>query len=590
MKEHVDGSVHDAVSGDLDLLIIGAGASGVGCGVMAGMFGVDPSKTLIVERGGAVGSTFDKWPAEMRFITPSFNQQAFGMMDLNSVAFDTGPAQMFHTQHPSGQQYARYLRIVAHMHNLPIVLETDVTAVTPISQCRDSGHEHGGDDGFEVRVAQSAEATHKLPPKLRARFVIWAAGEFQYPRTDGFPGASENCVHNSCITSWEKLAKTSDEMVVIGGYESGIDATVHLANAGCDVTVLASTPFWSMRTLDPSTELAPFTVNRLQSALGGAHPPTLMSHCRVVNVEKDGHDGGYVITAEKTNKALLNAETLSLQVRRSSSSGFGVFLQTSTVVKVETVEAGGPADQSGFKSGDVVVELAGVQVEGAPHGLTEAMERIKSLSAKGREVFEWKLRRAHEADDDDEKSHTTAQADDSKTVRVKTKSKPVLATGFNSGVGKVVNHLFDWTEESLCASGDDAAADVGHDDTAAEEEEAEEAEEAVAGVLTSILDKVQLRKEPSEAAPIGDAKLTKCDESTICPGLFLCGPQVRQDNEIFCFVYKYRQRFAVVMNEIAKRLKVPETETEKAVEECRKRNMFLDDVSCCKATCGAGSC
>ena len=54
MKEHVDGSVHDAVSGDLDLLIIGAGASGVGCGVMAGMFGVDPSKTLIVERGGAV--------------------------------------------------------------------------------------------------------------------------------------------------------------------------------------------------------------------------------------------------------------------------------------------------------------------------------------------------------------------------------------------------------------------------------------------------------------------------------------------------------------------------------------------------------
>lgn len=53
------------------------------------------SRTLIVERGGAVGSTFDQWPAEMRFITPSFNQQAFGMMDLNSVAFDTSPAQMY---------------------------------------------------------------------------------------------------------------------------------------------------------------------------------------------------------------------------------------------------------------------------------------------------------------------------------------------------------------------------------------------------------------------------------------------------------------------------------------------------------------
>ena len=74
---------------------------------------------------------------------------------------------------------------------------------------------------------------------------------------DAFPGASEHCVHNSSIRNWAKLAESNDQLVVIGGYESGIDATVHLANAGCDVTVLASTPFWSIRTLDPSTELAP---------------------------------------------------------------------------------------------------------------------------------------------------------------------------------------------------------------------------------------------------------------------------------------------------------------------------------------------
>jgi len=68
---------------EVDLLIIGAGASGVGCGVLAAKFGVDPARTLIVERGSSVGASFDKWPGEMRFITPSFNQQAFGMMDLN---------------------------------------------------------------------------------------------------------------------------------------------------------------------------------------------------------------------------------------------------------------------------------------------------------------------------------------------------------------------------------------------------------------------------------------------------------------------------------------------------------------------------
>jgi hypothetical protein len=169
-----------------------------------------------------------------------------------------------------------------------------------------------------------------------------------------------------------------------------------------------------------------------------------------------------------------------------------------------------------------------------------------------------------------------------------------------------------------------------------------------------------------------DPKLTKCDESTICPGLFLCGPQVRQDDEIFCFIYKYRQRFAVVVNEIAKRLGMPTQAREKVgrsvsqsvrqsasqsasqparpptsrpvsqhditelrqheapgsllsqhligwklavpccavlcramlssggvpccavvsqvVALCRKHHMFLDDPSCCQATCGGGSC
>ena len=33
--------------------------------------------------------------------------------------------------------------------------------------------------------------------------------------------------------------------------------------------------------------------------------------------------------------------------------------------------------------------------------------------------------------------------------------------------------------------------------------------------------------------------LTEDDESTRTPGLFLVGPQVRHDNLIFCFIYKY---------------------------------------------------
>ena len=85
----------------------------------------------------------------------------------------------------------------------------------------------------------------------------------------------------------------------------------------------------------------------------------------------------------------------------------------------------------------------------------------------------------------------------------------------------------------------------------------------------------------------GDPKLNDVDESTLVPGLFLVGPQVRQADQILCFVYKYRQRFAVVINEVARRLGL---DTAKAIATARRQHMFLDDPACCKATCGAHKC
>eukprot|EP01047_Picozoa_sp_COSAG01_P027894 COSAG01_NODE_1857_length_9044_cov_24.006931_4_plen_1191_part_00 len=298
---------------DFDLLIVGAGASGVGCAVQAKLFGIEPSRTLILERGHCVGSSFNSWPAEMRFITPSFNQQAYGFMDLNSVAYDTSPAQLLHEQHPTGSQYAAYLAEVARLHKLPIAFCTDVTSI-----CR-TGHDDDGflpssisldglgvgrrsSGGFEVTLKQGAGATNKLPATVRTHFIIWAAGEFQYPRTDGFPGA-DLCLHNSAIQSWaherDLSPGTEKERVVIGGYESGMDAAVNLAALGVRVTVVASSPFWTMRTLDPSTELAPYTAGRLKAALKSPCPPTLLGHCRVQRVERTQDGEGFVVTVEK---------------------------------------------------------------------------------------------------------------------------------------------------------------------------------------------------------------------------------------------------------------------------------------------------
>ena len=75
--------------------------------------------------------------------------------------------------------------------------------------------------------------------------------------------------------------------------------------------------------------------------------------------------------------------------------------------------------------------------------------------------------------------------------------------------------------------------------------------------------------------------LSEQDESTITPGMFLCGPAVRHDNHIFCFIYKYRQRFAVVAKAIATSLGLPA----EYLEHYRKWGMYLDDLSCCGEEC-----
>ena len=56
---------------------------------------------------------------------------------------------------------------------------------------------------------------------------------------------------------------------------------------------------------------------------------------------------------------------------------------------------------------------------------------------------------------------------------------------------------------------------------------------------------------------------------------------VRHEDAIFCFIYKFRQRFAVVANAIAQQLGI-DTEP---LEVYRKKQMFLDDLSCCEEEC-----
>ena len=72
-----------------DVVVIGGGAAGVGVSVALRHAGIE--NFVILERQ-TIGASFASWPAETRFITPSFPTNSIGMLDLNSIAIGVSPA------------------------------------------------------------------------------------------------------------------------------------------------------------------------------------------------------------------------------------------------------------------------------------------------------------------------------------------------------------------------------------------------------------------------------------------------------------------------------------------------------------------
>jgi thioredoxin reductase len=222
-----------------EVIIVGAGAAGVGMGVVLRDLGL--ANFTLVERH-EVGASFLRWPAEMRFISPSFTSNGFGLLDLNAVTLNTSPAYTLREEHPTGHNYAQYLKAVAAHYDLPIQTGVEVYTVQPTAE------------GFTLFTSAG---------QMTSRFVIWGAGEFQYPNTEPFDGA-EHCIHNATVPSWRELA--GNEFTVIGGYESGIDAAVNLVRLGKRVRVLDDTAPWELAAPDPSIALSPYTQGRLRKA------------------------------------------------------------------------------------------------------------------------------------------------------------------------------------------------------------------------------------------------------------------------------------------------------------------------------------
>ena len=373
MKSEANFKTHDVV-------IVGGGAAGLGVAIALMHAGVE--NFVVLERS-KVGASFAAWPEETRFITPSFPSNSVGMLDLNSIAIGVSPAFSLEVEHPTGREYAAHLRGVAKFFEIPVREQTDVMRIAKV-----------GDD-FRIDTADDT---------LRAKHVIWAAGEFQYPRQSGFVG-SELCRHTATVASYEELE--GDDFIIVGGYESGVDAAYHLAYRDKRVRLFDKGCPWKDERSDPSVVLSTYSLERM---------------------------------------------------REHWFEEFVELLPQTPIASVALVDA--------------TYEVA---------------------TQDGR--------------------------------RFRTSVPPLLAGGFEGSHQRVAD-LFEQRDD-------------------------------------------------------GFPLLSDHDESTIVPGLFLCGPSVRHDNHVFCFIYKYRQRFAVVAKAIATSLGLPAEELEKY----RQWGMYLDDLSCCGEEC-----
>lgn len=226
-----------------EVIIVGAGPAGIG---IAAMLRRSAVQDLLVVDASDVGASFLRWPQETRFITPSFFSNPFGPVDLNAITPDSSPALFSGEEHPGGESYAGYLRAVVDEYRIPVLAPARVVNVALLA----SGH-------FLL--------TTRTGQTLETKTLVWATGEFQFPDRQGFSGASL-CRHYADVSSWKTFP--SGEHIVIGGYESAVDAAVNLLENGASVKMLTRSAPWSANHIsDPSISLSPYTRTRLNDAM-----------------------------------------------------------------------------------------------------------------------------------------------------------------------------------------------------------------------------------------------------------------------------------------------------------------------------------
>ncbi len=197
----------------LDLLVVGAGPTGIAVGAAAVRRGL---ATLVVDQGPLCAS-LQAYPTDLTFFTTRER------LEIADVPFAIPEVK------PNRRQALVYYREVVKRHGVPLALHERVERIEPLNA---EGAGSPGPDGERFAVHSVRDG---LPRLRRARAVALATGYFWNPRRLGVPGEDLPWVTSRYV---EPYAHFGDRVVVVGGGNSAAKTALDLWRNDARVTLV----------------------------------------------------------------------------------------------------------------------------------------------------------------------------------------------------------------------------------------------------------------------------------------------------------------------------------------------------------------
>ncbi len=192
----------------LDLLVIGAGPTGISIGAEARRAGLS---VLLIDRG-PLTAAIQGYPTFMEFFTTR------DRLEIADIPFAIPEDK------PTRRQALAYYRAVVERHRIPLSLHEQVTGVAVDLAA----------GGFRVSTVGS-------PPRVaaervrRARAVVFATGYFGNPVRLGVPGEELPHVHRRYL---EPYPHYGEQVVIVGGGNTAVEAALDLWRNGARVSLI----------------------------------------------------------------------------------------------------------------------------------------------------------------------------------------------------------------------------------------------------------------------------------------------------------------------------------------------------------------